>query len=40
MDKKNYGTIDNTLVLYRELLNFDLRRKKMVDYQKLRNFDL
>ena len=28
MDKKNYGTIDNTLVLYRELLNFDLRRKK------------
>ena len=25
---KNYGTMDKTMVLYRELWNFDLRRKK------------
>ena len=25
---KNYGTIEKTMVLYRELWNFDLRRDK------------
>ena len=39
--EKNYGTMAKTMVLYGELWNFDLRRKKtMVDYQQLRNFDL
>ena len=42
---QNYGTMAKTMVLYRELFNFDLRSgngrlPKMVDYQKLRNFDL
>ena len=32
--------MEKSMVLYRELWNFDLRKKKnMADYQKLRNFD-
>ena len=35
---KNYGTMNKTMVLYWELWNFDLRRKKTIgDYQKLRD---
>ena len=42
---QNYGNKDKTMALwkkiYRELWNFNLRRNKnMVDYQKLRTFDL
>ena len=42
MDKTIYDTMEKTMVLHRELWNFDLRRKEknMVDFQKLRNFDL
>ena len=38
---QNYDIMDKTIVLYGELWNFDLRRKKnMVGNQKLRNFYL
>ena len=36
---KNYGTMEKTMVMYRDLRNFNLRREK-TNYQKLRNFDL
>ena len=38
---QNDGTMDKTMVLYLELWNFHLLRKKnMLDFQKLRNFVL
>ena len=40
LNMENYGTLDKTMVLYRELYNFDLRRKKMIDYKKLRNYSI
>ena len=39
---KNYGTVDKTMVLYRPRtveLRFT-KEKNVVDYQKLRNFEL
>ena len=30
--EKNYSTMEKTMVLYRELWNFDLRRKKTIKY--------
>ena len=33
--ERNYGTMEKTMVPLRQVWNFDLRRKNMVDYQKL-----
>ena len=34
---KSYGSMEKNMVLYRELWNLDLRRKKTIaDYQKLK----
>ena len=34
---QNYGTMDKTMVLYRELWNFDLRRGKKGRLPKTKN---